>query len=107
TRPFDNFIDLTDNLIENIGQKDGGWGLVAKGEILETEPIVSYEFDDFTNYQGFTTLGLQADFKTLISSLEPSSGVYGINLKVYQTEDSSPTTLTFSSKDMYGDTYNF
>lgn len=107
TRPFDNFIDLTDNLIENIGQKDGGWGLVAKGEILETEPIISYEFDDFTNYQGFTILGLQADFKTLISSLEPSSGIYGINLKVYQTEDSSPTTLTFSSKDMYGDTYNF
>lgn len=104
--PFDNCLDVTGNIIGNIGE----FSLLANGNIaalnlwkkdLEGQDIAGYDY-----------LGLSADFFAALSEFNPISGNYGLELVIEGTEKNSDNLLRaysfkLDSSDMYGNPYLF
>ena len=121
--PFSQITNLSGNLVYgNIGEK----GLLANGGIGKSEneqasaqiiPIKELKSSDNTlseEYQsnGYTRLGLKADFSTWLEEFNVISGNYGLILTLtFQNPDNNndniSTIYTFDSSEFFGDIYNF
>ena len=94
----------------------------AKGELLANDnyassqvgPLFSVANTD-GNLNGYTRLGISADFQSLLSGANVTKGSYGIKIYVYtdlatapgQRDKDGQYEFTFSSKEMIGDPYAF
>lgn len=66
-------------------------------------------------FKGFTRLGIQADFKTILNGLDIKEGSYGLKIYIHADKITSPGEvdkeglweLTFSSSEMVGNPYKF
>ena len=99
-KPFNNFIKLTNNLVEPIYEKK----LIANNK--NQSKILIWSSSRDTVYAGYTRLGLTSLFQSNIP--EAIEGTYGLEIRLYNGEDSKLLkTLQLSSNDMYGNPYNF
>lgn len=122
TSPMSTMVVLTDNVLGSA--KYGSEPLVEIGGLLANEPaadeqtigtsVVLYEFqDNLDQLNGFTRIGLSANFKSLLSGLNVRSGAYGIFLEIYSKqgkqgqEKSCVTILPFDCYEMAGNPYEF
>lgn len=122
TSPMSTMVVLTDNVLGSA--KYGSEPLVEIGGLLANEPaadeqaigtsVVLYEFqDNLDQLNGFTRIGLSANFKSLLSGLNVRSGAYGIFLEIYSKqgeqgqEKSCVTVLPFDCYEMAGNPYGF
>lgn len=94
----------------------------VKGELLANDnyassqvgPLFSIANTD-GNLNGYTRLGLSADFQSLLSGANVVKGSYGLKIYIYtdlatapgQRDKDGQYEFTFSSKEMIGDPYNF
>lgn len=115
-QPFETIIDVSGNLIkanEVIAQS-----LLANNENDKEENYAEILLQDIVfpdGYAGFDRLGLQAQFRSWISSYETTIGDYGLKLYIYSDMGTSineenklkVTEIVFSSLNMYGNPYNF
>ena len=104
--PFDNCLDVTGNIIGDIGE----FSLLANGEELS---LIIWQKDlEGQDVAGYDYLGLSADFFAALSEFNPTSGNYGLELIIKGIEKNSDNSLrTYSfkldSSDMYGNPYLF
>ena len=113
--PLGSVVAMTDNLISNSINE----GILANGETttkliwssnLREDPNSTL---DIQNNGIYTTLGLRADFKCLLSDKFIREGNYGLRLDLFSdsTTDSSEEYLVSSvyldTIDMFGDPYSF
>ena len=115
-QPFETIIDISGNLIktnEVIAQS-----LLANNENDKEENYAEVLLQNIVfpeGYAGFDRLGLQAQFRSWISSYETTIGDYGLKLYIYSDMGTSineenklkTTEIVFSSLNMYGNPYNF
>lgn len=107
--PFNSFVDITGNLynsaIDEVPKLDSS--LIANGEIKE---ILLWENKD--SLKGYTTLGVKADFKSLLKEFNTVEGTYGLRIAIRFIDSTNRTNsqvrvITFTNEDMYGNPYNF
>jgi hypothetical protein len=70
------------------------------------------EFKDIQNNSIYDSIVLKADFKTLLTEYQITSGSYGLYLDLYvsvtgKEEDCMRKRFWLKSSDMFGDPYNF
>ena len=104
-RPFDNCLDITGN--EAV--QDEEIGLLANDNNKKTEIVIwtkTYNRD----IEGFTRMGVSADFYAALSEFSPIAGSYGLHIHIdHETIDGSKPQkdLYLDSSDMYGNPYYF
>lgn len=114
--PFNTFIDLTGNFFVAKDNNKEIWSILANGSEKEIEitPKGGITFTD--EQQGFTRLGLRADFRAWLETLGVISGNYGLKIEIngYRNNTSqnikkeeTTDTITLDVSDMYGNPYNF
>lgn len=114
--PFNTFIDLTGNFFIAKDNNKEIWSILANGSEKEIEitPKGGITFTD--EQQGFTRLGLRADFRAWLEMLGVISGNYGLKIEIngYRNNTSqnikkeeTTDTITLDVSDMYGNPYNF
>lgn len=114
TPPLDSIIKITSNVLADSRMIYGdNSGLLANGDIKLIGPIYSVEGNQ--ELDGYTRLGLSANFRSWLSGLDVASGSYGIKVLVYtnmvqesgQAAANTVYELNFSSADMIGNPYQF
>ena len=114
TSPLDTIIKITNNVFDDARTIYGdNAGLLANGEKRLLGPIYSLEGNSELN--GYTRLGLSANFRSWLTGLDVASGTYGIKILIYTdmvreagaTATNTVYELTFSSADMIGNPYQF
>ena len=124
--PFNTFIDLTGNFFIAKNNNKEVWSILANGneEEIEITPNGGITFTD--EQQGFTRLGLRADFRAWLETLGIVSGNYGLKLNIYGIKDDTAdnikkiensiknngeipliASIDLDTNDMYGNPYNF
>lgn len=124
--PFNTFIDLTGNFFVAKDNNKEVWSILANGSEKEIEitPKGGITFTD--EQQGFTRLGLRADFRAWLETLGVVSGNYGLKLNIYGIKDDTAdnikkieasiknngevpliASIDLDTNDMYGNPYNF
>lgn len=124
--PFNTFIDLTGNFFIAKDNNKEVWSILANGNEKEIEitPNGGITFTD--EQQGFTRLGLRADFRAWLETLGIVSGNYGLKLNIYGIKDDTAdnikkieasiknngevpliASIDLDTNDMYGNPYNF
>ena len=124
--PFNTFIDLTGNFFIAKDNNKEVWSILANGSEKEIEitPKGGITFTD--EQQGFTRLGLHADFRAWLETLGVVSGNYGLKLNIYGIKDDTAdnikkieesiknngeapliASIELDTNDMYGNPYNF
>ena len=124
--PFNTFIDLTGNFFVAKDNNKEIWSILANGNEKEIEitPKGGITFTD--EQQGFTRLGLRADFRAWLETLGVVSGNYGLKLNIYGIKDDTAdnikkieesiknngevpliASIELDTNDMYGNPYNF
>ena len=124
--PFNTFIDLTGNFFIAKDNNKEVWSILANGnkEEIEITPNGGITFTD--EQQGFTRLGLRADFRAWLETLGVVSGNYGLRLNIYGIKDDTAdnikkiensiknngevpliASIDLDTNDMYGNPYNF
>lgn len=124
--PFNTFIDLTGNFFIAKDNNKEVWSILANGneEEIEITPNGGITFTD--ERQGFTRLGLRADFRAWLETLGIVSGNYGLKLNIYGIKDDTAdnikkiensiknngevpliASIDLDTNDMYGNPYNF
>lgn len=124
--PFNTFIDLTGNFFVAKDNNKEVWSILANGneEEIEITPSGGIIFTD--EQQGFTRLGLRADFRAWLETLGVVSGNYGLKLNIYGIKDDTAdnikkieasiknngevpliASIDLDTNDMYGNPYNF
>lgn len=124
--PFNTFIDLTGNFFVAKDNNKEIWSILANGneEEIEITPNGGITFTD--EQQGFTRLGLRADFRAWLETLGVVSGNYGLKLNIYGIKDDTAdnikkieasiknngevpliASIELDTNDMYGNPYNF
>lgn len=124
--PFNTFIDLTGNFFVAKDNNKEVWSILANGseEEIEITPSGGITFTD--EQQGFTRLGLRADFRAWLETLGIVSGNYGLKLNIYGIKDDTVdnikkiensiknngeipliASIDLDTNDMYGNPYNF
>lgn len=124
--PFNTFIDLTGNFFIAKDNNKEVWSILANGneEEIEITPKGGIAFTD--EQQGFTRLGLRADFRAWLETLGVVSGNYGLKLNIYGIKDDTVdnikkiensiknngeipliASIDLDTNDMYGNPYNF
>lgn len=124
--PFNTFIDLTGNFFIAKDNNKEIWSILANGneEEIEITPNGGITFTD--EQQGFTRLGLRADFRAWLETLGIVSGNYGLKLNIYGIKDDTAdnikkiensiknngeipliASIDLDTNDMYGNPYNF
>lgn len=124
--PFNTFIDLTGNFFIAKDNNKEVWSILANGNEKEIEitPNGGITFTD--EQQGFTRLGLRADFRAWLETLGVVSGNYGLKLNIYGIKDDTAdnikkiensiknngeipliASIDLDTNDMYGNPYNF
>lgn len=124
--PFNTFIDLTGNFFVAKDNNKEVWSILANGneEEIEITPNGGITFTD--EQQGFTRLGLRADFRAWLETLGVVSGNYGLKLNIYGIKDDTAdnikkieesiknngevpliASIELDTNDMYGNPYNF
>lgn len=124
--PFNTFIDLTGNFFVAKDNNKEVWSILANGNEKEIEitPNGGITFTD--EQQGFTRLGLRADFRAWLETLGVISGNYGLKLNIYGIKDDTAdnikkiensiknngeipliASIDLDTNDMYGNPYNF
>ena len=114
--PFNTFIDLIGNFFVAKDNNKEIWSILANGSEKEIEitPKGGITFTD--EQQGFTRLGLRADFRAWLETLGVVSGNYGLKIEIngYRNNTSqnikkeeTTDTITLDVSDMYGNPYNF
>lgn len=124
--PFNTFIDLTGNFFVAKDNNKEIWSILANGNEKEIEitPKGGITFTD--EQQGFTRLGLRADFRAWLETLGIVSGNYGLKLNIYGIKDDTAdnikkiensiknngeipliASIDLDTNDMYGNPYNF
>lgn len=124
--PFNTFIDLTGNFFIAKDNNKEVWSILANGneEEIEITPNGGITFTD--EQQGFTRLGLRADFRAWLETLGIVSGNYGLKLNIYGIRDDTAdnikkieesiknngevpliASIELDTNDMYGNPYNF
>lgn len=124
--PFNTFIDLTGNFFIAKDNNKEVWSILANGneEEIEITPNGGIAFTD--EQQGFTRLGLRADFRAWLETLGAVSGNYGLKLNIYGIKDDTAdnikkieasiknngeipliASIDLDTNDMYGNPYNF
>lgn len=124
--PFNTFIDLTGNFFVAKDNNKEIWSILANGSEKEIEitPKGGITFTD--EQQGFTRLGLRADFRAWLETLGVVSGNYGLKLNIYGIKDDTAdnikkieasiknngeipliASIDLDTNDMYGNPYNF
>lgn len=124
--PFNTFIDLTGNFFIAKDNNKEVWSILANGneEEIEITPNGGITFTD--EQQGFTRLGLRADFRAWLETLGIVSGNYGLKLNIYGIKDDTVdnikkiensiknngeipliASIDLDTNDMYGNPYNF
>ena len=124
--PFNTFIDLTGNFFVAKDNNKEIWSILANGNEKEIEitPKGGITFTD--EQQGFTRLGLRADFRAWLETLGVVSGNYGLKLNIYGIKDDTAdnikkiensiknngeipliASIDLDTNDMYGNPYNF
>lgn len=117
--PFEKIIDITTNLI----QENKSWSFYANGEDYcwdinqSTTGYISsgnhqlYFEQNNINYQGYTTIGIQAQFSTWLGEYNTAIGNYGLLVELTFQDPASNKTFTnsfaFDSDQFFGDIYNF
>ena len=123
---FNTFIDLTGNFFIAKDNNKEVWSILANGneEEIEITPNGGITFTD--EQQGFTRLGLRADFRAWLETLGVVSGNYGLKLNIYGIKDDTAdnikkiensiknngeipliASIDLDTNDMYGNPYNF
>jgi hypothetical protein len=113
TSPFDAILDASTNLVLDTLDPIGLTANSEKSEIL----IWNYDFTtnnkELTSYN---TLGISAEFRSWLSSMNTTNGEYGLKLLIHtrpdvtigaENEESEDYVLYLSINDMYGNPYNF
>lgn len=124
--PFNTFIDLTGNFFVAKDNNKEIWSILANGNEKEIEitPKGGITFTD--EQQGFTRLGLRADFRAWLETLGVVGGNYGLKLNIYGIKDDTAdnikkieesiknngevpliASIDLDTNDMYGNPYNF
>lgn len=124
--PFNTFIDLTGNFFIAKDNNKEVWSILANSneEEIEITPNGGITFTD--EQQGFTRLGLRADFRAWLETLGVVSGNYGLKLNIYGIKDDTAdnikkieasiknngevpliASIDLDTNDMYGNPYNF
>ena len=124
--PFNTFIDLTGNFFIAKDNNKEIWSILANGneEEIEITPNGGITFTD--EQQGFTRLGLRADFRAWLETLGVISGNYGLKINIYGIKDDTAdnikkieasiknngetpliASIDLDTNDMYGNPYNF
>jgi hypothetical protein len=100
--PFNTLLKGT----ENICSKPVSASLTANNIKKSFESIVEIKDREFF---GFTKIGLQADFSTLLKDHDVVEGSYGLKVMLYTEKDSKSSIMdfTFSSYNMFGNPYKF
>lgn len=101
--PLENFIDVTNNLIEN----NYSLSLLANNPIEKEKVIV--ELSNIS-YKGYERLGISGSFQTWLKSFNTANGSYGIRLDIVGREPEGANkfySYTFNSNEMYGNPYDF
>ena len=108
TAPLDTMIQIEDN--NQI--VSGSFGLLANED--NTSKVIGpiYTITDINNFQGFTRMGISADFKTWLTGYDAAEGMYGLRMYIYTKssnldEKDNIYEMTFSNEDMYGNPYQF
>lgn len=124
--PFNTFIDLTGNFFVARDNNKEIWSILANGSEKEIE-ITPKDGITFTDeQQGFTRLGLRANFRAWLETLGVASGNYGLKLNIYGIKDDTAdnikkieesiknngevpliASIELDTNDMYGNPYNF
>ena len=103
--PFDNCLDITGNLItQNVSGE-----LAANGATKEINLGWEWIPANGEDIEGFTRLGLSADFKALLSDYYPTTGNYGLHLHIEgePIEGSISNDYYLDSSNMYGNPFGF
>ena len=102
--PFDNCLDITGNIA--IPHQEGS--------LLANDPnqreILIWEKSYNSDVDGFTRMGVSADFYAALTEFEPIAGSYGLHINIeHETIDGSVPIkdLYLDSSDMYGNPYLF
>ena len=100
--PFDTLLKGT----ENICLSPVSASLTANNINKPFESVIEIKDREFF---GFTKIGLQADFSTLLEDQNVVEGSYGLKVMLYTEKDSKSSIMdfTFSSYDMFGNPYKF
>ena len=104
--PFDNCLDVTGNLITG----EPAAALTANGETKVSDVLWTWTSESGEDVEGFSRLGLSADFQTLLNDYYPTSGSYGLLLEIDgEAIDGKtiPTAYRLDSSDMYGNPFYF
>ena len=124
--PFNTFIDLTGNFFIAKDNNKEVWSILANGNEEEIEITPSGGITFIDEQQGFTRLGLRADFRAWLETLGVVSGNYGLKLNIYGIKDDTAdnikkiensiknngeipliASIDLDTNDMYGNPYNF
>ena len=108
--PFELYIDITENLIEDPITNS----LLANGETLE-KVIWHWQAPQGQGFRGYSRLGFNAKFRSWLASMEPIAGTYGVRIDIEGTQKTTTEEPTISkhykyflpSSEFYGDPYNF
>ena len=121
-RPFDSYVDVTNNVITKNLEVHG---LVANDPTEEQSVVLwSYNtsldknipyFEEGPELVSYTRLGIQASFQSWLYDFNTVSGKYGIKLRVKaikedaddETEEILYYDYVLSTSDMIGNPYNF
>ena len=117
--PFSQIVNLSGNLVYgDIGEKsllaNGGVGKTPS-ETAKAQRVTIIEDNSLSEeYQtnGYTRLGLRADFSTWLNEFNVVSGNYGLALTLTfknpdNNNDNIQAIYTFDSSEFFGDIYNF
>lgn len=114
--PLDSMIKIKNGMLEDIQIKETS--LLAnkdgRGSMIECFTVPS-DIASNSEFAGYTRLGIQADFKSVLNGLDVVEGSYGIKILIYADVMTSPGEidkngvweLTFSSEEMVGNPYQF
>lgn len=124
--PFNTFIDLTGNFFIAKDNNKEIWSILANGNEEEIEITPNGEITFTDEQQGFTRLGLRADFRAWLETLGVISGNYGLKINIYGIKDDTAdnikkieasiknngetpliASIDLDTNDMYGNPYNF
>ena len=101
--PISQMLDITNSLVDSSVSAE----MVANNTNLTS--ILLAEADLNQSYNGFTRLGISAEFQTLLGDFNTVKGQYGLILKIQSlTEDDKPfvSALDFNNLSFYGNSYN-
>jgi len=119
--PFEDYIDITENLIED---DLPATGLLANGSIkekvlwmrdFEKERDASGDENYVGIGKGYKVLGLNAKFKSWLAALAPVVGSYGLRIDLVGRQTNTAKTeatekyysFYLTTDDMFGNVYNF